>query len=404
MSKDRLEELKVNFYICSLEELGEVRCPNLKRLTISTSGFRSTKFVRIVDAFLKNQPPLEELDLSLIYHFPHSILQTLEKNDKLGRMKKLHLKTRFWVGQCGEPDWKFLEKMPELKDFRIRKTSWNRIGLTPTMTPLQDHVEDAFDNGYRLLKHLPSSVEKISLQGFQYFWEMCPKTTLGKLLPRFQNLKELNLLRSREALMDGSLQYIISHCTSLTLLSFSDCPDLTDFGITGNRDGQQIGRSLNELKNLQHLTIRSCKNVSLQALIASVQFEHLRFFDFFKPSKTGFARLTPNFKKFFLHIGNNNPSLAEIHLHYPKHKTTEEFWDLFEQMRKIRPRVNLEQGERWGDSEDNVCSDDIIGERYGPDDERLTEKGIVDTGHRTRHQTEQSYRRLLSSMGINTEF
>lgn len=239
-TKDTLEELELHLNVWKYDEMKVIRCPKLKSLTLSANG--QEKDAKIVQTFLKNQPPLEELVIEMKEEFPIGLLLVMQ--GMLVKMKKLHLKAKQFSETSQPVDWRFLETMNELKDFHIRKpTSWNNSGV------------DVYGHGEDILASLPVTCEKISLQGFDPFWKdaQFPQTgNIGALLERFENLRELNLLRSGGAVTDDGLQSIIANCHKLTSLTFSHCSEVTDFGISGIRseeaEDQTPGLSLNNLK------------------------------------------------------------------------------------------------------------------------------------------------------------
>ncbi|CAL8096769.1 unnamed protein product [Orchesella dallaii] len=385
-TKGTLEELTLHFKVWSFEEMQGIRCPKLKRLTISANGGDKDK--KIVETFLKNQPPLEELSLEISDGFPVSILRALQ--GRLSKVKKFHLKTKFFVGFTGAVDWTFLESMGELKDFYIRKP-YSNDGRSRL---------DTYGYGEDILSKLPPSTEKISLIGFDSFWrddfanQPEPMNNIGKLMERCVKLKELNLLRSGGSLNNEGLQSIIQTFPKLTSFEFSHCYLLSGFGLTGiNKDSEGViiedtGFSLKTLKGLTKLTIRSCPNVNPDEILSVAEFPHLRSFDYYRNVDLP--------KETLLQIVRQNPCLEELSLHTRSYDS--EYVNLLKkEVRDISQRVhkvNILEQSNWEDedSDSDASSVHVDGESdfsgggYDPNDyDDYDDYGDYDSSHEHEH-------------------
>ncbi|ODN02820.1 F-box/LRR-repeat protein 3 [Orchesella cincta] len=370
-TKETLEELALHLKVWTFDEMKGIRCPKLKRLTLSANDGKEAK---TVETFLKNQPPLEELFLEMNSGIPVSILQTLQ--GMLSRLKKLHLKTKQFTGTTGPVDWKFLESMEELRDFSIRK---------PYATDNRNRLQ-TYGYGDEILSKLPPRTEKISLIGFDPFWRddalhPAPEhgNNIGVMLERFENLKELNLLRSYGSVTNEGLQSIIQMCPKLVSLAFSHCYDLTGWGLTGtikDVEGivvQDTGISLKNLQGLTRFKIRSCPNVQPEDISSVAEFPHLRSFDYYRNVDLS--------KEFLLKIVKQNPCLEQLSLHTRTYNNDNEYVNsLKQEVRGTSQRVHkiqiLEQSnweEEDSDSDASSLHDDgdsdFSGGGYDPYDD-----------------------------------
>ena len=100
---------------------------------------------------------------------------------------------------------------------------------------------------------LPLSIKRVGINGVSeerwFGYGVNPSIIIFTTFASLPGLTELNLLRSRNALTDETLQYICSSMTQLRTLEFSNCDGVTDFGVTGKKGTESTGISLQKLKS-----------------------------------------------------------------------------------------------------------------------------------------------------------
>ncbi|KAM7361876.1 uncharacterized protein ACRADG_012739 [Cochliomyia hominivorax] len=93
------------------------------------------------------------------------------------------------------------------------------------------------------------------------------------LAQRLPNLSYLSLENCRESVTDSTLEYIFRNQLKLQHLILDDCIRITDEGLLGFGDHPA---PIRQLKGLQSLSLRGCRNLSNRALIKGLQFIELR--------------------------------------------------------------------------------------------------------------------------------
>lgn len=93
------------------------------------------------------------------------------------------------------------------------------------------------------------------------------------LAERLPCLTYLSLENCRESVNDSTLEYIFRHQIQLQHLMLDDCIRITDEGLLGFGD---FPAPISNLKGLQSLSLRGCRNLSNRALIKGLKFLELR--------------------------------------------------------------------------------------------------------------------------------
>ncbi|KAI8119736.1 hypothetical protein FF38_14116 [Lucilia cuprina] len=93
------------------------------------------------------------------------------------------------------------------------------------------------------------------------------------LAQRLPNLNYLSLENCRESVTDSTLECIFRYQLKLQHLILDDCIRITDEGLLGFGDQPS---PISNLKGLQSLSLRGCRNLSNRALIKGLKFTELR--------------------------------------------------------------------------------------------------------------------------------
>ncbi|XP_075148623.1 uncharacterized protein LOC142222380 [Haematobia irritans] len=93
------------------------------------------------------------------------------------------------------------------------------------------------------------------------------------LAQRLPNLTYLSLESCRDAVTDATLENIFRHQTQLQHLILDDCMRISDEGLLGYGENPATIRNL---KGLQSLSLRGCRNLSNRALAKGLKFRELR--------------------------------------------------------------------------------------------------------------------------------
>uniref|UniRef100_A0A1I8PZE5 F-box domain-containing protein n=1 Tax=Stomoxys calcitrans TaxID=35570 RepID=A0A1I8PZE5_STOCA len=91
---------------------------------------------------------------------------------------------------------------------------------------------------------------------------------------RLPNLTYLSLESCRDAVTDATLENIFRHQRKLQHLILDDCMRISDEGLLGN--GGDNPSTIRNLKGLQSLSLRGCRNLSNRALAKGLKFRELR--------------------------------------------------------------------------------------------------------------------------------
>jgi hypothetical protein len=241
-NRDTLTVLSLHLSVWHLEEMKGIRLACLKSLTLTAFD----KDQEIVGAFITNQSLLEQLDISIKNDFHQNLFAVVQGRST--RLKKLHIKAKYFNGFPGDVDWRFLGQLKDLKDFKIRRP----ICLTADI--------DSYGTGttFLLAFGAENKLKRLSLEGISEtgFWRRQgtreePEIEYKiELLSKFTRLEELSLVRCGESVNDDLIQWIFKEMRSLTKLEISHCSKLTDAGLTGKGlDGNDdSGVSLKNLK------------------------------------------------------------------------------------------------------------------------------------------------------------
>lgn len=229
---------------CDFEWIKNIKIPNLKRIDFFANEEDWSGFVK----FLKNQPPLEHLSAQFWEkdECPISFLEYLQNNAKSLVMLDLCC---FSLEKC--IDWSFLGGS-KLKEFTITRNTFKHWD--------EDGIHDIHATGVSFLASLPHSVTKLCFEELGYFWKSqddvgghdIPDSQIISVLSRFPLVTHLELSNCYGAVDDLFLQTIITKMPKLQVLNLnttSYCTGygLTDYGLTGIKNGEVVGVSLTAL-------------------------------------------------------------------------------------------------------------------------------------------------------------
>jgi len=215
------------------DDICTVTLPQLKSLTAVLNADVTVNF----ETFLVNHPTLEEFEICVINDSIHGMRGFWEAIKRRctassAYLKKVHLNISVLL-TCtdAKDDWSFLAGMKNLEDFQLQSyfgSGW-------------------LGSGERLLACLPRNqkLQRLSLDRMDFagsFWRYCsekkgrrrvPLDTKLEYLRGFHNLKRLSFRQCRDAVDNEVMQLIFREMTDLEELKVSDCPRLTDAGISG---------------------------------------------------------------------------------------------------------------------------------------------------------------------------
>lgn len=257
-SKDTLQELELHLAVWKLGTMRNIRCPKLKRLVATVyNDYGDSDIFR---EFLRMQPPLTELEVSMSKDYAEHILPIIAEMKTT--LKKLHLTVKSLTGSTSpmEWEWDFLSSMTELRDFRIKR-------------PFTYHSGRMSWEGYGdfFLSKLPPGVRKVGITlkpGFDTFdFGSRKEEDVRLMLSRLTNLTEINLMGTTGAVTDTSIQTIIKTFPKLKSLAFSNC-SVSNVGLQGFREQadstmETFGESITSLKGkfyVQGQVVYQCVN------------------------------------------------------------------------------------------------------------------------------------------------
>lgn len=205
--------------------------PVLKKVKIRASQIDGKN----VQHFLRSQPGLEEIDITVLNQFPNDLLKTIrEKGESL---KKLKIKTKGFE-RLEDNMWKCLSDL-NLETFSLNLIQSNKYSLN------SDYPAAVFAN-------LPSSIRQIHLRGL-------PLTDgeSGLTSADFANinpiiLTKLDLSQCGNIVTDATVEFICRNLHMLQDLNLSNADyRCTDYGFIGIRPEQEPGMSSFSISNLK---------------------------------------------------------------------------------------------------------------------------------------------------------
>lgn len=188
------------------------------------------------------QSKLQYLDLSMASISVSSLWYFLSKCRKLKKLSLEHL----------EIDDRIAMELSVNKDLETLNLTMCE-GLTASaVTVLLSDLQN--------LRYLNISWTNLNVEGVE--------ALIHNITP---NISRLNMAGCKRTHTDGHLLSLIKRCPNLIELDISDCNELTNAGI----------EALNQLKQLEYLSISRCYNVNIQQFLTNCKLRTLRFLDVF---------------------------------------------------------------------------------------------------------------------------
>lgn len=218
-----------------LNELVAVKSANIQVVLVPTEERLD---VDGLVKFLENQPPLKNLTVNFNGKCPTVFLEYLQK--KAESLVALKIETFYFETST---DWSFLANCSKLREFSIsRRTDYHYYWKDPP---------GGFQaTGVSILPWLPPTLKKMNFN-LRHFWKLesdlrgdnIPEAEIVSLLSGFPALTYLYL--GPDTVTDFMVQTIISKMPKLQEVGLSG--DVTDFGLSGIKNGEVVGVSLAEL-------------------------------------------------------------------------------------------------------------------------------------------------------------